>query len=99
MGDAGVVVAHADVAPPHLGDDDDDDDDGEDYSSRCTSVSPCSCRRCPDSLDQLELREGLVHQYVPVQLDVVRHRGVGQLVQVSVAQLLQHPPHVVLPGA
>ena len=35
----------------------------------------------------------------PVELDVVRHGGVCQLVQRGVPQLLQHVPGVVLPGA
>ena len=35
----------------------------------------------------------------PVELDVVRHGGVRQLVQRGVPQLLQHVPGVVLPGA
>ena len=44
MWDAGVVVAHADVAPPHLGGDNydhdhvDDDDKEDDDLSR-----PCQC--------------------------------------------------------
>ena len=40
-----------------------------------------------DPLDQLVLRHGLVDQHLPVQLDVVRHCSVCQLVQVPETQL------------
>ena len=63
--DARVVVAHPDVASPHL-------------VLVCDSLDP---------LDQGVLRHGLVDQHLPVQLDVVRHCGVSQLVQVPEAQL------------
>ena len=45
------------------------------------------------SLDQFILGQRLVQGQVSVQLDVVRHRGVRQLVQAGEAQLLQHRPH------
>ena len=51
-----------------------------------------------DSLDQLILGQRLVQGQVSVQLDVVRHRGVRQLVQAGVAQLLQHRPEREISG-